>query len=368
MPMQLTDFDYDLPSELIAQEPLPERDASRMLVVDRLSGSYSDWQFRELPDLLRGDELMVVNNTRVIPARLFARREGIRAEPAGKATLAGGEFLSSKLEILLIRRLEADLWEALVRPGRKVRLGEKLKFEGSRLVAKVEGRGDFGLRQLRFYGSENISEEIDRIGHIPLPPYIRRPDRPSDRATYQTVFAREPGAVAAPTAGLHFTPEVIDRLKQRGIEIAQITLEVGLGTFQPIREQNLDQHQMHEENYFVPEASAESVTRAHRENRPILAIGTTVVRTLEAAAQQALSAGLNVGEIQPGAGSAKLFIKPGYRFEVVTQLLTNFHLPRSTLLVLIAAFAGRESVLRAYRHAVASHYRFYSYGDCMLIR
>jgi S-adenosylmethionine:tRNA ribosyltransferase-isomerase len=367
--VRLSEFDYNLPESSIAQQPLEDRAASRMMLLDRASGVFEDAHFRELPSRLRGDELIVVNNARVIPARLLAHRLGTRAESVGKHSRGRNEYLGSRIEVLLARRIEADLWEALVRPGRKVRKGEHLIFEGAKLEAEVVGRGAYGLRQLRFHSdSEAVSDVIDKIGHVPLPPYVRRPDEAADRDRYQTVFARQPVAVAAPTAGLHFTPGIIEELRHRGIEIAEITLEVGLGTFQPIRTEDLEGHVMHSEAYEISPDAATAIAEARSQHRPILAVGTTVVRALEDAAQRSSLAGSAHELISSGRASANIFICPGHRFAVVDQLLTNFHLPRSTLLVLVCALAGRELVLSAYRHAVASGYRFYSYGDCMLIR
>ena len=366
--MLLSEFDYDLPPGSIAQQPLPERDASRMLVLERASGRFEDQQFSQLPSLLRGDELMIINNTRVIPARLFGYRAGVHSEPPGKQNPARHESLRSKIEVLLVRRLEQDLWEALVRPGRKVRIGERILFEGGELQAEIVEHGEFGLRRVRFHGSGDTLAAIDKIGHIPLPPYIRRADQPEDRERYQTVFAAQPGAVAAPTAGLHFTPAILQRLRAGGVEVRELTLEVGLGTFQPVHTENLDDHKIHGETYEISETTAASIAAARRDGRPILAVGTTVVRALEDAAQKAVAAGAAPGTIAVGRATANIFIRPGHKFAVVDQLVTNFHLPRSTLLVLVAAFAGREAVLSAYRHSVASGYRFYSYGDCMLIR
>ena len=264
--------------------------------------------------------------------------------------------------------MEGDLWEALVRPGRKIRIGERLDFEGGQLQAEVVGRGTFGLRQLRFFGTDDVAAEIERIGHMPLPPYIRRHDEAMDRERYQTVFASRPGAVAAPTAGLHFTPGIMARIAARGIEVREITLHVGLGTFQPIRTEHLEAHPIHAETYEIPAETAAAVAAAGREKRPILAVGTTVVRALEDAARKNAARGAAPGDLQSGPAVADLFILPGHRFAIVDQLLTNFHLPRSTLLVLAASFAGREPILAAYKHAIAAGYRFYSYGDCMLIR
>jgi S-adenosylmethionine:tRNA ribosyltransferase-isomerase len=278
--------------------------------------------------------------------------------------------MTSRIEVLLTRRIDSEAWEALVRPGRKVGKGERLLFEGADLQAEVVWRGAYGLRQLRFHsGSDSsVSEIINRIGHVPLPPYIRRADGVEDGERYQTVFAKDPVAVAAPTAGLHFTPVILEELRQKGIETAEITLEIGLGTFQPVRTENLEDHVMHSEAYEISQDAANAIASAHRQQRPILAVGTTVVRALEDAAQKAVQAGRVPEAIAAGRACADIFIRPGHRFALVDQLLTNFHLPRSTLLVLVCAFAGRDPVLSAYRHAVTSGYRFYSYGDCMLIR
>jgi S-adenosylmethionine:tRNA ribosyltransferase-isomerase len=366
--MHLCEFDYDLPAAAIAQRPLARRDASRMLLLDRATGRYEDSRFIEFPEILRGDELIVVNNARVIPARLYARRVGLHAQPPGKHSAVRREFLRSRIEVLLVRRLERDLWEALVRPGRKVRTGECLTFEGGDLTAEIVGRGAYGVRQLRFQTTGDPLAAIERVGHIPLPPYIKRGDEPMDRERYQTIFAERPVAVAAPTAGLHFTPAILARLRERKVEICEITLAVGLGTFQPLRTENLDAAHIHSEGYEIPEASAAKIAAARRAGRPVLAIGTTVVRALEDAAQKGAALGLPPGAMSPGAATADLFIRPGHRFALVDQMLTNFHLPRSTLLVLVAAFAGRDAVLAAYRHGVATGYRFYSYGDCMLVR
>lgn len=376
--MRLSDFTYDLPPERIAQRPLTERDASRMLILDRANQTWEDGLFRSLPERLRGDELIVVNNARVIPARLFGRRLGVRAERPGKNRRVRREFLSSPIEVLLTRRVSPDEWEALVRPGRKMQLGERVEFGEGELCAEVVGRGEYGLRRVRLTVKENlhltIEGAIEKLGHIPLPPYISREDDSADRERYQTIFADHPGAVAAPTAGLHFSPAILDRIKQRGVEIASITLEVGLGTFQPIHVEEIDQHQIHSERYEIPEKTAMAICGARRESRPILAIGTTVVRALEDAAAKAAerhSSLRGTGAaplLEAGRAEAGIFIKPGHRFLAVDQLLTNFHLPQSTLLILVSAFAGRELILGSYRHAVETGYRFYSYGDCMWIR
>jgi S-adenosylmethionine:tRNA ribosyltransferase-isomerase len=370
--MKLSELDYNLPPERIAQHPLDERDASRMLLLDRASGAWEDRQFRELPEVLRGNELIVLNNARVLPARLFGRRAGLRAQSPGRNNPRASDFLHSLIEVLLVRQVAPQDWEALVRPGRKVPVGERIIFgplekkdDQGELEATVEARGEYGLRVLHFSSKNGLHEALARLGHIPLPPYIKRSDEPMDRERYQTVYARQGSAVAAPTAGLHFTAEILTRLRQRGIEIVEITLEVGLGTFEPVRTERIEDHPIHKEAYEISKAAAAAISQAMREGRPVLAVGTTVVRALEDAAER-FSAG---GEtIAPTKAEAEILIYPGKPFRIVSQLLTNFHLPRSSLLAMVAAFAGRERVLDAYRHAVESQYRFYSYGDCMLIR
>jgi S-adenosylmethionine:tRNA ribosyltransferase-isomerase len=363
--MNLSEFDFALPHEQIAQRPLAERDASRMLELDRASGAWTDRQFREFPDLLRGDELIVVNNARVLPARLLGRRKGIHATPPGKDNPERARHLTTEIEVLLVRPLGGDRWEALVKPGRKVPVGERITFGDGELEAEVEERGEFGLRVLRFAPTKNFHEAVGRLGHIPLPPYIKRSDDASDRERYQTVYAREGTAVAAPTAGLHFTPEILGRIRKRNIEIAEITLDVGLGTFEPVRTERLEDHKIHAETYEIPEATAEAIARAQTAKRPVLAVGTTVVRTLEDAAAKAAESGV---ALRGGKYEAAVFLYPGKPIRVVNQLLTNFHLPQSSLLALVATIAGRQNILRAYEHAVRAGYRFYSYGDCMLIR
>jgi S-adenosylmethionine:tRNA ribosyltransferase-isomerase len=360
--LNLSEFDYDLPPERIAQRPLAERDASRMLLLDRVSGTWEDRRFRELPDLLRGNELIVVNNAQVLPARLFGRRVGIHADEPGRNNPARAEFLQAPIEVLLVRQLGPDTWETLVRPGRKVAIGERIIFGEGEFEGHVQGRGDYGIRTVRFSSKSGFHEALHRLGHIPLPPYIKREDEPLDRKRYQTVYAKRGNAVAAPTAGLHFTPEILDRLREKRIEIAEITLDVGLGTFEPVRTERLEDHTIHLESYEISESTASIVATALRDERPVLAIGTTVVRALEDSAEK------GAGQVLAGRAEARIFLYPGKSFRIVDQLLTNFHLPQSSLLGLVAAFAGRENVLRAYRHAVCAEYRFYSYGDCMLIR
>lgn len=364
--MRLDELDYNLPPEQIAQRPLDRRDASRLLLLNGSSGSFEDRQFAEFPDLLTGNELLVLNNARVIPARLFGRRAGIRSQKPSRSTRA--EHLTGKVEVLLTRRVDGDTWEALVRPGRKMRPRELVLFGEGELEAEIIARGEFGLRTLRFisHDQRTMNEHLERLGHVPLPPYIERADETADRERYQTVFAKNAGAIAAPTAGLHFSDEVLKRIRARGAEICELTLNVGIGTFQPVHGATLEGHVMHSESYEIPREAAERVNAAHSVGRPVLAIGTTVVRALEDSAQRSAEAGSS-NVVAAGKAEAKLFITPGFRFRIVTGLLTNFHLPRSTLLALVCAFAGRERVLAAYRHAVEAGYRFYSYGDCMLI-
>jgi S-adenosylmethionine:tRNA ribosyltransferase-isomerase len=361
----VSDFNYSLAQELIAQEPLPDRAASRLLHLNRSSGELLDRRFRDFPDLLRTDDLVVFNNTRVFPARLYGRRSGARAQPLSAANPASRDFLRGTIEVLLTGQLsqEPNEWECLVRPGRKIGVGERLFFgEGDELQAEVIARGSFGERRIRFLPVADFFVDVECIGHVPLPPYIDRPDRTADRERYQTVYAREKGSVAAPTAGLHFTPEILSRLKERQIETAEITLHVGLGTFQPVREERVEDHKLHRESYSISPETAAAMHRALQAGRRIVAVGTTTVRTLEDSARKSAT-----GRPQAGSGEADIFIYPGYDFRVVGALLTNFHLPQSTLLMLVCAFGGKERVLEAYRHAVREPYRFYSYGDCMFV-
>lgn len=365
--MLVSDFSYHLPEELIAQEPLPDRASSRLLHLERNTGVLEDRSFRDLPELLRPDDLVVFNNTRVFPARLYGRRSGSKAQPLSTQNPAFRDFLQGRVEVLLTKQIsqEPNEWKCLVRPGRKIGIGERLCFGGedpakSDLVAEVVARGDFGERRIRFDPTPDFFAAVERLGHVPLPPYIAREDRGADRERYQTVYARERGSVAAPTAGLHFTPEILARLKQRGIESAEITLHVGLGTFQPVREEIVEQHKLHSEQCEISEEAAGKINHALEQKRRVVAIGTTTVRTLEFAARL-------TGRVQAGSGESDLFIYPGFEFRVVSALLTNFHLPQSTLLMLVCALGGTDRVLAAYRHAVEQRYRFYSYGDCMLV-
>jgi S-adenosylmethionine:tRNA ribosyltransferase-isomerase len=368
----VSDFNYHIPEELIAQEPLPDRASSRLLRLQRESCALEDRRFCDFPELLRPDDLVVFNNTRVFPARLYGRRSGSRAQPLSAKNPASRDFLQGQVEVLLTKQVaqEPNEWECLVRPGRKIEVGERLWFSADGAVggdsqegglsAEVVWRGDFGERRLRFDRTPDFFAAVERRGHVPLPPYIAREDRGSDRQRYQTVYARERGSVAAPTAGLHFTPEILARLKQRGIKTTEITLHVGLGTFQPVRTAVVEQHKLHSERYEVSEEAAGEINQALDHKRRVVAIGTTTVRTLEYSAKAS-------GRVQSGGGESDLFIYPGFQFCVVGALLTNFHLPQSTLLMLVCALGGKEPVLAAYRHAVEQQYRFYSYGDCMLV-
>ena len=363
--MLLSDFNYHLPEELIAQEPLGDRAASRMLHLNRATGQFEDRTFRDFPDLLRADDLVVLNNTRVFPARLYGRRIGVKAQPVSPKNPAARDFLRGRIEVLLTRQVsdEPNEWECLVRPGRKIGIGERLFCgEKDELKADVVARGSFGERRIRFASVPDFFSVIERIGHVPLPPYIDREDRPEDRERYQTVYAQERGSVAAPTAGLHFTPEVLARMAERGIETTEITLHVGLGTFQPVRVENVEQHKLHREWCSISPPAATRINAAIAAGRRVIAVGTTTVRTLEFSAIRSANA-----KLIAGSGEADLFIYPGYQFRVVGALLTNFHLPQSTLLMLVCAFGGREQVLETYKHAVEQKYRFYSYGDCMFV-
>ena len=384
--MLVSDFQYDLPPDRIAQQPLADRAGSRLLHLNRRNldrpGSWQDRNFREFPDLLRSDDLLVLNNTRVFPARLYGHRSGQRAQPPSPHNPAARDFLRGRIEVLLTRQVtdNPNEWECLVRPGRKIGIGEKLYFGGppgsrrgapggleaeveAEVIAEVIERGSFGERRIRFAPVDDFFARIERIGHVPLPPYIHREDdRAADRDRYQTVYAQARGSVAAPTAGLHFTPEILEQIRARGIEIAEITLHVGLGTFQPVRVEKVEDHKLHREWYEIPTEAARVINLAKAEKRRVVAVGTTTVRTLEYAAK--LAGG---NRLESGRGEADAFIYPGYQFRIVDALLTNFHLPQSTLLMLVCALGGKEFVMDAYRHAVEAEYRFYSYGNCMFI-
>lgn len=380
--MLVSDFDYHLPEELIAQQPLADRAASRLLHVGRGLDVVEDRQFREFPDLLRPDDLVVFNNTKVFPARLYGHRSGSRAQRVSQQNPATKDFLRGQVEVLLTKQISDSPmeWEALVHPGRKLGVGERVYFGGEadeashELAAEIIGRGAFGERHLRFDPVEDFFAVLGRIGHVPLPPYIDRADTIEDREQYQTVYAKPLGSVAAPTAGLHFTDETLERIRQHGIETAEVTLHVGLGTFQPVREEVVEEHKLHTEWYEISVEAAEKIQRAREVGRRIVAIGTTTVRTLEYAARKSPpkqnrpeSSTRSGVRITAQRGEADTFIYPGFEFRVVGAMLTNFHLPKSTLLMLVAAFAGRERILKAYEHAVQQRYRVYSYGDCMFV-
>ena len=342
--MRLDEFDFFLPEEQIAQTPLTERSASRMLVVDRASAGYEDRMFTDLPGLLRSGDVLVVNNTRVFPARLYGRSE-----------------TGAAVEVFLVSETADGTWETLARPARRLKPGKSITF-GQRLSATVLEKRNDGKLLVRFDAAGDFAEIVDEIGTTPLPPYIHRDKTAvdTDRERYQTVFASDRGAIAAPTAGLHFTPEVLNTLVEKGVEIVELTLHVGYGTFEPVRVDDIGEHRVSSENYSIQPAAADSLNRASSEGRRIVAVGTTSTRALEA----------NVadhGAFTPGRHSASLTIVPGYEFRAVSAILTNFHLPKSSLLIMISTFAGHELIMSAYEHAVASGYRFYSYGDCMFI-
>ncbi len=342
--MHLNDFDFDLPEELIAQEPLAERTGSRLMVLDRATGDLTIGGFSDIVDHFSSGDVLVINDTRVIPARLLGRKE------------SGG-----KVEVLLVRRLAGDdeTWICLTKASKGPRVGTRLLLGDSLTGTVVEG-GQDPYKHIQFACKGDFLQLIEQIGRMPLPPYIRRDDSQLDKERYQTVFAQNAGAVAAPTAGLHFTPEILEQLRNKGVEIHPLTLHVGIGTFLPVRVDNIREHRMHEERFTVPVATADAVNQARAEGRRVFALGTTSTRTLEYAVD-------DQGLLQAGSGSCDLFIYPGYRFHTVDAILTNFHLPRSTLLMLVSAFASRESVLAAYHRAVVEGFRFFSYGDCMLI-
>lgn len=344
--MQLSDFDYELPDELIAQEPLPERDASRMLVVNRQTQTWTDATFKSFPDYVKANDVVVVNNTRVFPARLIGQRD-----PTG-----------GRVEVLLARQIEPGVWEALVKPGHRLKFGARISF-GYKLRAQVvDDASEHGFRQLKFEGDLPVDQLVDELGQTPLPPYIKRPTGSSteDRVRYQTVFAQVRGAIAAPTAGLHFTPEVVAAIRQRGADVAEVTLHVGYGTFEPVRVSDISDHRVSSEYFEISSVSARAINQARTRDGRVIAIGTTTARALESSAS-------DDGKIKPQSGETDLTITPGFKFRAVDAMLTNFHLPKSSLLLLVSAFAGYDLTMRAYRVAVENRYRFYSYGDCMLV-
>jgi S-adenosylmethionine:tRNA ribosyltransferase-isomerase len=365
--MLVSDFHYDLPEDLIAQTPPAIRGASRMMTLSRHTGAYADHTFADLPQLLQPGDLVILNDTRVLPARLYATRTGLTTQHNSPAP-------TGHIEVLLTEYIANpeghNDWTALVKPAKKIQPGETLTFADPTLTATVLTSGDFGERTLRFAPIADFHATLERIGHLPLPPYIHRdksePNTPEDRARYQTVFALERGSAAAPTAGLHFTPEILSQLQANKIELAHITLHVGLGTFQPVRVTDTRDIKLHAEPYTLSTETAEAINKAVQQGRRIIAVGTTTTRTLEHIARESERTGK---PIAAHSGTTSLFLSPGLNdeFKLVRGLLTNFHLPDSTLLMLVSAFAGREPTLRAYAHAVAARYRFFSYGDCMLI-
>jgi S-adenosylmethionine:tRNA ribosyltransferase-isomerase len=341
----ISDFDYELPEELIAQQPLPQRDASRMLVVNRGTGTFEDKDFRSLANYLNAGDCLVLNNTRVFPARLTGRRV-----PTG-----------GSVEVLLLSELEPFLWQVLARPARRLRIGARIEFGNSKLTATVAKTKADGTRVIKFEPVADIFKAINEIGDTPLPPYIQRDTRAAeDRERYQTIYAQQTGAIAAPTAGLHFTRETLGELQEKNVHIAEVTLHVGYGTFEPVRVYDVSEHRVLPEQFAISQEAAKLINDSRAAGGRIVAVGTTTTRALESSVSEA-------GDIVARTGGADLTITPGYKFRAIDALLTNFHLPRSSLLLLVSAFAGREFALEAYRHAVCERYRFYSYGDCMLI-
>ena len=347
-PTQLkkSDFYYDLPEELIAQTPAEPRDSSRLLVYNRADGSIEHRIFREITDYLRAGDVLVVNNTKVIPARIFAKR-----------VLADGSLGDGECEVLLLKRLDYTVWECITRPAKKLRVGTKLMFS-DRLQGEVVAYKEEGIRDIKFTFDGVFEDILDEIGNMPLPPYITK--KLEDKNRYQTVYCKTNGSAAAPTAGLHFTPELLEKIKRMGVQVATVLLHVGLGTFRPVKEENVLDHKMHSEYYRVDEENAAIITAAKREGRRVICVGTTSVRVLESVAKED-------GTVEACSGDTDIFIYPGYKFKVVDALITNFHLPQSTLLMLVSAFIGRENALEMYRIAVEEGYRFFSFGDATLI-
>lgn len=339
--MKLEEFNYDLPERLIAQTPIEKRDESRLLVLDRKTGRLEHRHFYDLPEYLNPGDVLVLNDTRVIPARLYAHKE-----------------TGAAIEIVLIEQVDMNRWKALVRPGRKVLPGVRLLFESDRLTAEVEAVVEEGMRLLKFDFEGNFFEILDEIGNMPLPPYIK--EKLEDKERYQPVYARENGSAAAPTAGLHFTPELLAEIEAKGVKIAKVLLHVGLGTFRPVKVENIEDHKMHAEYYELNEETAELINRARAAGGRVIAVGTTSTRTLETVAAED-------GTLHAESGWTRKFIYPGYRYKIVDSLVTNFHLPQSTLLMLISAFATREQIFAAYAEAIKEEYRFFSFGDAMLI-
>ena len=340
--MNIKEFYYDLPEELIAQDPLADRSSSRLLTLDKNSGAFSHHVFRDIVDYLNPEDCLVINNTKVIPARLMGEKE---------ATGAG-------IEVLLLKRKEDNVWETLVKPGKKARPGARISFGGGLLVGEVIDVVEEGNRLIKFEFEGIFEEILDQLGQMPLPPYITH--RLEDKNRYQTVYAKHDGSAAAPTAGLHFTPELLEKIKAKGIRIAEVTLHVGLGTFRPVKVENILEHHMHSEFYMVDEEAAEIINETKKNGGRVICVGTTSCRTIESASSED-------GTIKAGSGWTEIFIYPGYKFKMLDALITNFHLPESTLLMLISALAGRDNVMAAYEEAVKERYRFFSFGDAMFI-
>ena len=343
--MKTSDFDYYLPERLIAQTPIEPRDRSRMLVYDRANDVVQDRIFRDLPEFLRPGDVLVINDTKVIPARIYGRRVGDEGDEG------------AHVEVLLLKRLDYTHWECIARPARKLLPGRKIKFSDD-LSATVLSTGEEGMRVIEFEFDGIFEDILDRVGNMPLPPYIH--EKLKDKSRYQTVYCREEGSAAAPTAGLHFTPELLKKIEDMGVVIARVLLHVGLGTFRPVKEETIEGHKMHSEYYEVTQESADIINAAKREGRRVICVGTTSVRTVE-------SASTDDGVLHPGRGNTEIFIYPGYKFKIVDCLITNFHLPQSTLIMLVSALVGREKTLELYRHAVEEEYRFFSFGDAMFI-
>lgn len=349
--MKLDDFDYILPEELIAQKPVEKRDESRLLVVHRDSGEIEHRKFFNILDYLKEGDCLVLNDSKVLPARLFGRKK-----------------TGARVEVLLIKRLEGDLWEAMVKPGKKLKIGDEIDFrqgeESSKFVGAIEAFGDDGTRHIRFEYDGMFMERLEELGSMPLPPYIERKSGAEDNERYQTVYCREEGSVAAPTAGLHFTEELLRKAEEKGVKLAYVTLHVGIGTFRPVKCENIEDHRMHFEEYHISKEAADIINRVKEEGGRIITVGTTSTRTLESAGVQD---GVGNWKIKEGEGNTGIFIYPGYEFKIADSLITNFHLPKSTLLMLISALYDREKILKVYKEAVAERYRFFSYGDAMFI-
>ena len=341
--MNVSDFDYDLPEELIAQDPLADRSSSRLLVLDKRSGDIHHRVFRDILEELKDGDVLVLNNTRVIPARLYGKKAGTGAV----------------IEVLLLNRKQDNTWEVLVRPGKKAREGAVIEFGDGLLKGEIVGILEEGNRLIRFTYEGIFEEILDRLGEMPLPPYIRH--KLQDKERYQTVYAKYDGSAAAPTAGLHFTKELLEEIKQKGVQVAEVTLHVGLGTFRPVKADTVEAHHMHTEHYIIDEATARTINAAKKEGRRVISVGTTSLRTLESAAGED-------GLLKAGEGDTDIFIYPGYRFKVIDALITNFHLPKSTLVMLVSALAGRDNIMKAYREAIEQRYRFFSFGDAMFIK